>query len=163
MNKKFLLQFKVCIFTGMSLLAGCSSQEEANLAADTAAINDIWDQSAASLNAGDLDRWISFYTEDALQMRPNEPLVIGKDQIWVWIKDLSDQVTFNMDITNTEVEVAGDWAFSLGTYTVTMTPKEGGQPVVIDAKYIEIFTRQPDGSWKKHREIFNRDAAPGGE
>ncbi len=163
MNKKFLLQFKVCIFTGMTLLGGCSSQEEANLEADTAAINDIWVQSASSLNAGDIDRWVSFWTEDAVQMPPNEPPVIGKDQIRVWIKDVSDQFTFNMDITNEEVGVAGDWAFSRGIYTVTLTPKEGGQPVFIDGKYITIFARQPDGSWKRHRDIFNYDAAPGGE
>ena len=163
MNKKFLLQFKVCMFTGMALLAGCSSQEEANLEADTAAINDIWVQSASSLNAGDIDRWVSFFTEDALSMPQNEPPLIGKDQIRLWIKDSSDQATFDMDITNEEVEVAGDWAFSRGTYTLTLTPKEGGQPVFIDGRYITIFTRQTDGIWKRHREIFNFDAAPAGE
>ena len=76
---------------------------------------------------------------------------------------MSDRVTFDMDITNEEVEVAGDWAFSRGTYTLTTTPKESGQPVFIDGRYITIFTRQPDGSWKRHREIFNYEAFPVGE
>ena len=130
---------------------------------DTAAINDIWTQCASSLNAGNIDRWLFFFTEDAVSIPQNEPPLVGKDQIRVWIKDMSDQVTFDMDITNKEVEVAGDWAFSRGTYTLTLTPKESGQSVLIDGRYITIFTRQPDGGWKRHREIFNFDAAPGGE
>jgi uncharacterized protein (TIGR02246 family) len=161
MNKKILLQFSVCIFAGMTLLAGCSSQEGANLEADTAAINDIWTEYASSLNDGDIDRWLSLWTEDGVQMPPNEPPVIGKDQIRVGMKGALDQFTFDIDITNAEVGVAGSWAFSRGTFTRTDTPKEGGQPVFFDGKYMSILERQADGSWKIHRDIFNSNVAPG--
>ena len=163
MNKKILLQFSVCIFAGMTLLAGCSSQEEANLEADIAAINDIWSQYSSSVNAGDLDQWISLWTEDGVQMPPNESPVVGKDQIRVGMKGALDQFTFDIDITNAEVGVAGSWAFSRGTFTRTDTPKEGGQPVFFDGKYMSILERQADGSWKIHRDIFNSNVAPGGE
>ncbi|MEE8586821.1 MAG: hypothetical protein V3T83_18425 [Acidobacteriota bacterium] len=57
-----------------------------------------------------------------------------------------------------EVEVAGDWAFDRGTYTITLTPKAGGEPVFEDeAKYLTITKRQPDGSWKIYRTISNSD------
>ncbi len=130
---------------------------------DTAAINDVWTECASSLNAGDIDRWLSYFTEDAVSIPQNEPPLVGKDQIRIWIKAMSDQVTFDMDVTNEEVEVAGDWAFSRGTYTLTLTPKESGRSDIIDGRYITILTRQPDGSWKRYREIFNYDAAPGGK
>ena len=163
MNNKFLLQFAVCIFAGMTLLAGCSSQDEANLEADTAAIIDFMNQYRSSQNAGDIDRFMSLWTEDGILMPPNGPPVIGKDQIREGTIGRFDQFTFDLDGTEAEVEVAGGWAFTRGTYTITVTPKEGGQPVFIDGKYIGILERQSDGSWILHRNIFNSNVAPGGE
>ena len=58
-------------------------------------------------------------------------------------------------INNEEVQVAGDWAFSRGTYTLSITPKAGGEEIFIDGKYMTILKRQTDGSWKIHRDIFN--------
>ncbi len=83
MAKRFLLQFAVCIFAGMIVLAGCSLNEEAKLDTATAAINDIWTEYSSSLNAGDIDRWLSLWTDNGVQMPPNEPAVIGKNQILV--------------------------------------------------------------------------------
>ena len=163
MNNKFLLQFAVCIFAGMTLLAGCSSQDEANLEADTAAIIDFENQYRSSQNAGDIDRCMSLWTEDGILMPPTGPAVIGKDQIRVGTEGYLDQFTYDLDGTTTEVEVAGGWAFTRGTYTLTLTPKEEGQPVFIDGKYINILERQSDGGWKMHRSIFNSNVAPGGE
>ena len=163
MNKKFLLQFAVCIFAGTTLLAGCSSQDEANLEADTAAIIDFENQYRSSQNAGDIDQFMSLWTEDGILMPPNGPPVIGKDQIRVRTIGRFDQFTFDLNGTEAEVEVAGGWAFTRGTYTVTVTPKEGGQPVFIDGKFMNILERQPDGSWKMHRGIFNSNVAPVGE
>jgi len=163
MNRKILLQFSVCIFAGTTLLGGCSPQGGTNLEVDTAAINDIWSQYSSSVNDGDVDRWMSLWTEDGVRMPPNEPTIIGKDQIRVGMKRVFDQFTFDMDITNEEVGVAGDWAFSRGIYTFAQTPKEGGPPVFFDGKYMTILQRQADGSWKIHRDIFHFHVTPGGE
>ena len=163
MNKKILLQFSVCIFAGILLLVGCSPREKANLESDTAAINDIWTTYASSLEAGDLPAWLSLWTENGVQMPPNEPPIIGKDQIQKKNEVAFDQFTFEMEITNEEIRVAGDWAFSRGTYTATFSPKNGDQPVPVDGKFMTILERQPDGSWKIHRDIFNSNVPLGGE
>ena len=160
MNKKFLLQFAVCIFAGMTLLAGCSSHDKPNPEADTAAIIDFMNQYRSSQIAGDIEQFMSLWTEEGMLMPPNGPPVIGKDQIRVGTKGYFDQFTFDMDGTEAEVEVAGGWAFTRGTYTLTLTPKDGGQSVFIDGKFINILERQPDGSWKMHRSIFNSNIAP---
>ena len=156
MKEKSLLQSTICIVSGVMLsLAGCSSQERGDLEAVTAAVNNIWNQYSSSLNSGDLDRWMSLWTEGGVQMPPGEPPVIGKDQIRARNKGVLDQFTFNVRITNEEVGVARDWAFARGTYRATLTPKEGGEATVVDGKYMTILQRQPDGSWKIHRDIFN--------
>ncbi len=88
-------------------------------------------------------------------MPPGEPPVIGKDRIRARNKGVLDQFTFNIGISNEEVGVAGDWAFARGTYKATLTPKAGGEAVLVDGKYMTILQRQADGSWKIHRDIFN--------
>ena len=59
-----------------------------------------------------------------------------------------------------EVRVAGDWAFARGNYSVTLTPRQGGDVVTVDGKYLTVFQLQADGSWKIHRDIFNSNGSP---
>ena len=51
-----------------------------------------------------------------------------------------------MSINADEVEVLGDWAFSSGNFKV-------GEKV--DGKFLTIFRRQDDGSWRIYRDAFN--------
>ena len=131
-----------------------------NEAAVTAGVEDIWKEYSASLNAGDLERWLSLWTDDGVQMPPDEPPVVGKDRIRVRNQGFLDRFTFDMSITNHEVGAAGDWAYARGVFKATLTPKQEGDPILIDGKYMTILRRQSDGSWKIHRDIFNSNVAP---
>jgi ketosteroid isomerase-like protein len=92
-------------------------------------------------------------------MPPGEPAVVGKERIRARNGVGLDRFKFDMGITNEEVRVAGNWAFIRGTYKATLKPKQGGAPVLIDGKYMSILAKQPDGSWKIHRDIFNSNVA----
>ena len=72
-----------------------------------------------------------------------------------------DRFKFEIGITNEEVHTAGDLAFARGTYKATLTPKQGSGRIPIDGKYMTILVRQPDGSWKIHRDIFNSNVPAG--
>ncbi len=135
--------------------AACSKQEPRDQKAVTAAINGVWSRYTSSLNSGDIDGWMSLWVDSGVQMPPNEPPVIGKEAIRARNKGVLDRFAFSMTITNHEVGVGGDWAFARGTFAATLTPKAGGAAVSIDGKYMTILARQPDGSWKIHRDIFN--------
>jgi uncharacterized protein (TIGR02246 family) len=156
MNTQSLCHVWRCAVTVATLLlAGCARPQGSESAAATAAINEIWTRYSSSLNAGDIDSWLSLWTDDGVQLPPGEPPVVGKDQIRARNKGVVDKFTFNMSITNEEAGVAGDWAFARGRYTATLTPKKPGQAVPIDGKYMTILRRQPDGTWKIYRDIFN--------
>ncbi len=58
--------------------------------------------------------------------------------------------------------MADGWAFHRGTYTIRLTPVAGGEVIGENGKVIVIFQKQPDGSWKIAREIWNRDNPPQG-
>ena len=131
------------------------SQEEV-----TAAVNAIWDEYEASVIAGDVDRWIAQWTDDGVQMPPNEPLVEGKELIYARVgANMAAGPTDEFVITPLETTSAGDWAYSRGVYTVAF-PLGDGEQGFLDGKFMTILQRQPDGSWKIHRDIFNSNVPP---
>ena len=140
--------------------AGCSREQQKMSAAT--AVDAIWKEYSESLNAGDLERWLDLWTEDGIQMPPDERAVSGIDSIRARNEDMLDRFTFDIGITNQEVETAGNWAYARGSYKARLMPKGGGRPVTIDGKYMTILARQPDGSWKIHRDIFNSNTPPPG-
>jgi len=151
----FLLIFLLC-FT-----FNCTQQGEvADVEADVAAINELFNQYASSINAGDIDLWISLWADDGIQMPPGNPAVIGKENIKAGLQSSFDLFNWKMTIDGEEVKVAGDWAFARGNYTYTLTPKEEGKTIKGSGKYLSILAKQADGSWKFARDCFNNNAPP---
>jgi ketosteroid isomerase-like protein len=74
-----------------------------------------------------------------------------------------DLFVVDIQITNEEVGVNGNLAFSRGNYVATFSPKDGAQPIPVDGKFMTILKKQPDGSWKIHRDMFNSNVAPDGQ
>ena len=131
--------------------------EAAQQAEDVAALDAHVEAFEAAANAGDAAALAALHTDDAIRMPPNEPSVIGKEAITAWFQTRFEQFTQKLTLSSEEGEVAGDWAFRRGTYTSAATPKAGGEPIQDDGKYLVIMQKQPDGSWKTFRAIWNSD------
>lgn len=94
-------------------------------------------------------------------MEPDAPAIFGKQPIHAYYKTPFEQFNINVAIYNeTEIQVADDWAFSRGTYTLSLNPKAGGPTTYIDGKWLDILKRQANGSWKIFRDIVNYNAPP---
>lgn len=76
------------------------------------------------------------------------------------MKPLFDQLIVKIAITNKEARIAGDLAFSRGIFTLSMTPKAGGETIKLSGKYLTILEKQADGSWKIARDCFNYNEPP---
>ena len=146
------------------LVAACGPAEEQpasqapSQAEDVAAIKAFGPKAVAATNAGDAAALADLYTEDAIHMPPNRPALVGKEAIQSSYQTGFAQFTQKLTLTLEEVEVSGDWAFSRSTYTGTGTPKAGGEPIFEDnGKFLAIHKRQPDSTWKIHRDIANSD------
>jgi uncharacterized protein (TIGR02246 family) len=145
----------------MLILASCSpapeepAAEVRSQAEDVAAIKTLADDAIAAHNAGDAAAIAALLTDDAVLMPPNEPTVIGKEAAQSGAQTVFDHFTVKLTAELVEVEVAGDWAFGRGTFTYTATPKAGGEPIEGSDRFLTIYRRQLDGSWKIHRDIYN--------
>jgi uncharacterized protein (TIGR02246 family) len=58
-----------------------------------------------------------------------------------------------------DVMVGGDLAVETGTFEGTFQPK-GGKEMKDKGKYVVVWKRQADGSWKIVRDVANSDAPP---
>jgi uncharacterized protein (TIGR02246 family) len=111
---------------------------------------------AISNTSGDLVQYANlYYAPDAVVMPPNGEAVRGRDAIIAWNENFPPYD--DLQFTQVEVDGSGDMAYVYGTYSMAMTVSEGEEPANDRGKYIEIWRRQADGSWKVALDIFNSD------
>jgi uncharacterized protein (TIGR02246 family) len=133
---------------------GC--QPRASEAHDLEAINALQRQVDAAIIAGDTESYVALLTDNAVLMPPNAPPVIGKDAIRSWNQMMSQQFRFQAyKPVDHEVVLAGKWAFRRATADWTLTPAAGGEPIHDSGKFIIIYERQANGSWRVARDIWN--------
>jgi uncharacterized protein (TIGR02246 family) len=114
--------------------------EAAIRAADAA-----WTKSAATKNAGD---FVSYYTDDAILMAPGAPVVKGKTAITEVFTAMVKDPVFALTFSPMSIDVAGDEATEIGDYSITTTDEKSGKPASSTGKYVVVWRRQADGSWK---------------
>jgi ketosteroid isomerase-like protein len=111
-----------------------------------------------SLEAGDLDAWLDTLTDDCLFLPPNAPAVIGKDAVRQWAKEsFFDPFDIGFRFGYEDHEMLGDRAVAWGWYDQTLEPKAGGDGIHLKGKFIDVFKKAPDGSWKLAWCCFNAD------
>jgi uncharacterized protein (TIGR02246 family) len=62
-------------------LSGCGPKPASDRTDAGPDVNAMWTEFAASLNAGDAERWLALWTDDGVQLPPDEPAFVGKKRI----------------------------------------------------------------------------------
>ncbi|MHC4332063.1 MAG: YybH family protein [Planctomycetota bacterium] len=139
------------------------SEGSAGYKADVQAILDFEQTVFDAQIAGDFEAWLSSFAEDVTLFPPNEPPLTNKLAIRQYNAPLWEQFDLHEETDDREVEVAGDWGYIRAHWTWTLTPKDGGKIVKDTGNSIWIVHRQPNGSWKIARAIWNSDKPIPGE
>ncbi len=129
-------------------------------AIDEKAITDGEAAWVADWKSKDLEKIVSHYADDAIFMTAGMPAMKGKDATRAGMKAFLDDKDFALSFTPTRVEASkgGDLAYSHGTYTATLTNAKTKKPFTEIGKYVAVYRRQADGSWKAILDIDNADA-----
>jgi len=133
------------------------SEDSAGYKADVQAILDFEQTVYDAQIAGDIEAWMSSFAEDVTLFPPNAPALTNKLAIRQWNAPLFEQFYLYEESDEREVEVAGDRGYLRAHWTWTKTPKGGGKIVKDTGNSIWIMHRQPNGSWKITRAIWNSD------
>jgi ketosteroid isomerase-like protein len=123
---------------------------------DIAVIRARADSYAEAMLAHDWAAVASGYTEDAVMMAPNEPLIEGRAAIQASYEAMPITVT---GYTNTPVEIdgRGDLAYVRGVISATGTIEGMPAPVSDTIKYLAVVRKQPDGAWLTTHVSWNSD------
>jgi uncharacterized protein (TIGR02246 family) len=138
-------------FFGTSSAAGTESVIEQVL-------RDADAQLSAAAAAKDLDKTMSYYSDDVVVMPPNSTSATTKEAIRSALKDLmaSPGATVSWKATKVKVAKSGDLAWVSGIYE-EMTIDASGKSVKDHGKYVKVWEKQADGKWKCGADIWNSD------
>jgi len=168
MMRAVITRFSAALLMVVSCLVviGCTQTQPTPTAqpdtriADKKAISDSEAAWVADWKARDLEKIVGNYTDNAIVMEPGMPAMKGKDAIRAGMKQALDDRNFALTFTATNVEVSkgSDLAFSHGTFTATLSDAKTRKPVTETGKYVTVYRKTADGSWKAILDINNADA-----
>jgi len=128
-------------------------------AADLQAVKEV--EAAWSKDAGakDADKYVSYFAEDGTALYPGTPILNGKTAIKAAMLPVLADPNFALTFQPMLLKASkgGDMVYALGAYTQTMTNPKTKKPMQDTGKYLTIYTKQADGSWKAVADTFNSD------
>jgi uncharacterized protein (TIGR02246 family) len=153
------------VLAALSLSLACQPQAASDTrAADETTLRNLDADWSRAAGAKDIDKTVSYYSDDALVMPSNSPVLQGKAAARAMWQSMFNMPGFGGGWKATKVDVArsGDLAYITGTYEINETDASG-KPKTDKGKYLEVWKKQADGSWKCVADMFNTDlpaAAP---
>jgi ketosteroid isomerase-like protein len=144
------------------LLAFSTACQTQATSTDEAALRKLDDEWSKAAGSRDVDKTISYYSDDAVVMPPNIPTLTGKEPIRTLWKSMLGSPDFSGGWKATKVEVArsGDLAYVSGTYEFN-EKDDSGKPITDKGKYLEVWKKQADGNWKCVADMFSSDLPVG--
>jgi len=139
-------------------LAACRPGPARLTDVDRNAIRDVVANFDKAVLAGDWPAVVAVYAEDGILLPPNMPAVQGRAAIQNFFSAFPKLTAFKQSVI--EIEGQGDLAYPQGTYEMTMMPPGAKAPLKDTGKVIAVWQKQPDGSWRVLRVMWNSDLAP---
>lgn len=139
-------------------LAGCAkTAAPVDAAADEAAMRASTAAWVQAYNAGDADKIVAFYADDAIMMPPDAAAAVGHVAMKQFLTaDMAATkaagLSFALDAEASGV--SGDLGWHSGTFHVA----NAAGASVGTGKYAKVW-RKADGKWLMIRDIWNNDAA----
>jgi uncharacterized protein (TIGR02246 family) len=128
---------------------------------DVDQLEDIRRRIEAAENNGDSTAVIDLLAEDAVIMAPNQPVQEGKAACAAFLTDTLDSLFEEFDrriaYVSAEVRVSDEYAFDRGSFAFTIAPRSGGETSRETGKYLFLYWRGADDSWKIARAIVSLD------
>ena len=148
---------------GAAVLAGCGwfGDDGPSQADDLAAIAEFNRRYLGAINDGDIDALSALTTEGHMMILPNRAPIVGKAANDAANGSVFERFDIDETWTPSETALGGDWAWQRGSFSVTATPKAGGDATTTTGNFLRIYARQPDGSWRMTIDMFNSDTPPG--
>ena len=147
---KKLIPVLLCFAVGF--LGSCQKQTTVD---ENQEITDLLFTYRDALNASDVSKVLSLYTEDGIFMPSGAPTSIGAEQVKGTYEFVFSNIKLSIEFNIDEIIVNGDYAFARTTSKGTTLIHATGETVPEENR--ELFVLQKEnGSWKIDRYMFNK-------
>jgi ketosteroid isomerase-like protein len=152
------LALAALVLSSTTLLAAApaAAAEMSAPAKALAAIDEQWSKSTQSRDGAKI---AAFYSQDAYVNPPGAKRVVGRaaaQQVWAaMFVDPSFKISWQ--VTTADVSKSGELGYVTGAYEYSFKGKDGSL-VKATGKYLEVWQKQADGSWKCSHDMWNADA-----
>lgn len=108
--------------------------------------------------ARDLERILSYWTDDAVVLPPGFPAVVGKAALREYVKASLQIPGFKLTWTSSDVMFSpdGNLAYMFGRNAVTMNA-QNGKPITTEGRGVTIWRREVDDQWRCVVDIWNAE------
>ncbi len=117
-----------------------------------------WAQSASE--GRDVERILSYWTEDAVVLPPGLPAVVGKAALRQYVEDSRQIPGFRITWESKDVTLSpdGQLAYMFSRNAVTVNALDG-TPITTDGRAVTIWRRESDGEWRCAVDVWNAEPA----
>jgi ketosteroid isomerase-like protein len=152
---KTTLPFLLCLL----LLSSCAPPAP-DIAQLRKTLEEMTAKAEQNMMAGTIDTNLADYTDDAVSMPNNGPMLKGKPAIREYYQAMMSMgMKFTgVDFVSSDLQASGSYAYELGTYTMTIDM--GGITINDKGKYLTVYERGTDGKWRVKVETWNTDTMP---
>jgi len=154
-NKTSIITF----FLIVVLLGACQTRKSDNKAfqTDIKEIRTWLKIYTEAIKATDVERILSYVTDDVYYLPPDQVSFSGKENLRKWLLAYFNYFTPTESLNLLDFDVYGDFAYLTGTYTVTGKMKQSGEEFNGNGKFINFFKRQAKGDWICTQSMWNSD------
>jgi uncharacterized protein (TIGR02246 family) len=114
----------------------------------------------AAFNDGKAEAMDQLIDLNGVWLPPGKPALVGKDSIVKHYSDYFTQVRSKFELQPGDIQLCDGWAFMNGAFSRADTPKAGGEVKQASGNYLFVLKKQPDGTWKIARDIWNETVKP---
>lgn len=161
MPRRSLASAAACAVAIALVLPACSttSSRATDTAADLAAITAFNARYLKAINDGDIASLSSLTDDDHMMIMAGRPPISGKAANDAANGRTFEQFAIDEKWMPLETVIDRNLAYQRGTWTVAATPKAGGDTRHSAGKFVRIYQRQKDGSWRMTRDVLLSDPA----
>src|SRR5215469_4972014 len=147
------------VVSSSMIISAC--ENKVDLKAEESAImktDSMWAASAA--NGKDIDKIVSYWSDDAVVLAPDQPPVKGKEALRQFVKESENIPGFSINWRSSEVNFSpdGKMAYMYGENVTTMNDSTG-KKVFFPGRGYTVWRKDADGNWKCVVDVWNNPPA----
>ncbi|HKC36451.1 MAG TPA: DUF4440 domain-containing protein [Chitinophagaceae bacterium] len=138
------------------LISGCQ-QAKVDMKAEEAAImkaDSTWSALASELK--DVDKTVSYWSDDAVLIPPGQPIIKGKEALRKFVEGSKNIPGFSISWRSSDVHFSPDakLAYMYGENLMSMNDSTGNK-ISIPGRGYTVWRKEADGNWKCVVDMWN--------